>query len=278
MAERRSAVVVLEQPLDAPEGSRMEVVGAWHCLQQRHPGLRSTKLRPVVHHGFPTDHLAEASERRAEWKSLLELGEGLKDLPGTRVPVLLERPAPATGRRGCSSAGIAPCAMSGWKREFPRWYSRSPKGSLTRLEMARWLVGDQNPLAARVLAEPALVRTDGAGHRGDAGGFGTSGARPTHPELLDFRRPARGLALVGEAVSARGRVVVRVCPERPGNAGIGGARSRKSLVCARAPLAPDCRDGPGPGVGAFRIAVLEGVWPARVSSAAGRRVELGVQR
>jgi hypothetical protein len=54
-----------------------------------------------------------------------------------------------------------------------------------RLGMAEWLVGDTNPLAARVLANRLWAEMFGTGIVESLEDFGSSGERPSHPDLLD---------------------------------------------------------------------------------------------
>ena len=56
---------------------------------------------------------------------------------------------------------------------------------LTRLDMAQWLVGDQNTLTARVLANRLWAELFGLGIVETIEDFGTSGTPPTNLQLLD---------------------------------------------------------------------------------------------
>lgn len=61
-----------------------------------------------------------------------------------------------------------------------------PEKASGRLELARWITDERNPLTARVLANRIWKHLVGKGIVRTVDNFGMSGEEPSHPELLDY--------------------------------------------------------------------------------------------
>jgi hypothetical protein len=60
-----------------------------------------------------------------------------------------------------------------------------PRSSSGRLELARWIASSENPLTARVMVNRVWMHLMGNGIVASVDNFGATGAKPSHPELLD---------------------------------------------------------------------------------------------
>jgi hypothetical protein len=101
--------------------------------------------------------------------------------PGVLSAVLMIR-----GKQGdtgeAASAGAPP------PRPFSQLSTLNSQSLITgrRLALANWIASPENPLTARVMVNRLWQQHFGQGIAGNPNNFGTTGKKPTHPELLDW--------------------------------------------------------------------------------------------
>lgn len=69
---------------------------------------------------------------------------------------------------------------------IPKLLNYENRNFRNRLDLARWLVSDENPLTGRVMVNRFWAKIFGKGIVKTVEDFGTLGDYPTHPELLDW--------------------------------------------------------------------------------------------
>lgn len=110
----------------------------------------------------------------------------LTEIPGQVPPTLLfHRGDQRQPKDEIAPGGLTILSAPGQRLEIPK---KAEKLATTgrRLAFAQWLVGDQNPMTARVLVNRIWLHHFGRGLVNTPSDFGALGEKPTHPELLDW--------------------------------------------------------------------------------------------
>jgi hypothetical protein len=182
----RHGFFVAETAEDSPPDSRFEIriKHGVTCNETQGCVLRKFRLSLSADEQLPA--LVRAPERAAAWARHAELQHAYQAIPGTMMPVMQERRGEAArdtrlfirGNRMTKDKSVSPA--------IPAITSPPAKdGKLTRLDMAQWLVGKENPLAARVLANRLWAELFGTGIVETQEDFGSSGLPPSNKPLLD---------------------------------------------------------------------------------------------
>lgn len=111
----------------------------------------------------------------------------LTEVPGVKVSTMLFHRGDAKQPVG-DPLPPAPLSIAAPPGQRPVFAENDPEYETTgrRAAFARWLTNGQHPLVARVIVNRIWMHHFGEGLVATPGEFGILGARPTHPELLDY--------------------------------------------------------------------------------------------
>ncbi len=129
----------------------------------------------------------ELAQRQQAWLDAQSQRAALEEsIPGTFVFKELELPREAfvmlRGQYDKTGEKVEPDVPA----VFPPLKKSNPDGRATRLDLARWLLAPENPLAARVTVNRFWQQFFGTGLVKTSFDFGSQGEPPSHPELLDW--------------------------------------------------------------------------------------------
>lgn len=181
----------------ATDTNRWQVIAS---SLDRQPYKAKSKTDPVVSlAGLNDEQAAEVKKLTAERKghetriaelsrSSLVYGGTFTESPGPTYR--LHRGDPMQKREVISAGalGVVPVKFSpGESSAALRSAGTKPtEDQQRRLALARWIIAPENPLTARVMVNRLWQYHFGEGLVSTPSDFGANGARPTHPELLDW--------------------------------------------------------------------------------------------
>lgn len=153
-----------------------------------------------LNHGAATDEQKFAELKLGELqKRLIAIKKEIPDAMATRAPVMLVSQNPR--QTYIHERGDFRSHGPDVKSNIPAWLIVHPSNAeaasanvhvnldtkdATRLDLARWLASPGNPLTARVTVNRMWQEFFGRGIVTTSDDFGTRGAKPSHPQLLDW--------------------------------------------------------------------------------------------
>ncbi|MBC9868212.1 MAG: DUF1553 domain-containing protein [Opitutae bacterium] len=186
----RQLALVPEQPIRVKEGETLSLY--IHCNKRGAGGSH-----PMV---IQRGHLASSSDERWEqlgdqlskdYRRSQKLTEAItrySEIPGTTVPIMHRRPNELARPTHLLIRGNSREKGAEVFAGLPETLTEvAPvEGSIDRLAMARWWVSDDHPLTSRAFVNRLWEQLFGVGIVFTLEDFGSSGEKPTHPELLDY--------------------------------------------------------------------------------------------
>lgn len=185
--ERQVAIFDFSSPIEIAEETNLVV-----SISQNYGGsLTLARCRISVSSQDPKS-LAPVQESEQTKRLRAELASAEKRLADlnaaiVQLPIMRELPADKHRESRLHNRGnfldqgdvVQPALLSSF-------HAAPDESQPTRLTVANWLVSDDNPLTPRVWANRVWARIFGRGLVETEEDFGTLGASPTHPELLDW--------------------------------------------------------------------------------------------
>lgn len=182
----RTAVFVLDSPVDVPENGTLNLVmkngitllGAFPLVARR--GHVSVSDQPVFQEQLQLSELQK--DRDALSQAIAERNK----IPNSKIPILSERVEHLRRPTHVFTRGLFLTKGEEVEAGVPAALPPLPEGmAADRLALAQWLINGKNPLTARVTANRVWARLFGIGIVATEEDFGSSGEAPSHPMLLD---------------------------------------------------------------------------------------------
>ncbi|WP_246145932.1 PSD1 and planctomycete cytochrome C domain-containing protein [Rubripirellula lacrimiformis] len=182
----RTAAFILKEPISVPQGSRLmitldnraQMLGAFPLVTRR--GFFEASSRPIFGKQLDTQALVRDRQQLKEWT------DQRRKIPSSRTPVMAERPASLKRPTHVFIRGLFLTKGEQVQPGIPASLGTlSGDEQADRMTLAKWLVSPENPLTARVTVNRVWARIFGTGLVATEEDFGSSGERPSHPELLD---------------------------------------------------------------------------------------------
>ncbi len=180
------AVFLLDKPVKITLRSRMRIELHQNRATSGEVALAIRRGRYWVSPSDDWTRLQQSEEFVSAQQELIELKKSGKEVPTISVPVMEELPEHRRRSTFVFTRGLWLDKGAEIEPNTPGIFPPLPASAArNRLTMAKWLVSKENPLTSRVMVNRVWAQLFGTGIVETVEDFGTSGTRPSHPELLD---------------------------------------------------------------------------------------------
>lgn len=184
-AIRADVQTALQKPADKRNEVEKYLAGKFAALLQPDDAtLNKALVETYPEYKTAAEQNAAAIAAQERQRRHFEFVRALYDVPGPTVTPLLRR-----GDALTPGPPVEPGVLTALQTAQPFDWSSPPaeaKTSGRRLAFARWLTQPQHPLTARVMVNRLWLHHFGEGIVATPEDFGTIGASPSHPQLLDY--------------------------------------------------------------------------------------------
>lgn len=183
----RHAVFVPAEAVVAPAGATLQVVMTFNNAANDESPLVMNRVRLALSQDESWTKLNADPAFASRHDELTNLRRQRNAMPGVSVPVMKEQDA---GQQRVTAMFV----RGNWLDKgdvvtpgIPKLFGQLPADApADRLALVKWMTSPQNPLTARVAVNRFWEQLFGTGIVETLEDFGSSGAAPSHPELLDY--------------------------------------------------------------------------------------------
>ncbi len=180
-------IFVPHERLELLDGERMEISMKQDARAGESQGTHLRRFKIEVSANDAWQSLLKDPSRKEKWNAFGARQEQIKAIKAMEVPVMRERATEGSretrvfirGNRITKDQIVTAGVPELLHGSFPK------EGTVTRLDMARWITSKENPLTARVIVNRLWGQLFGSGIVESMEDFGTSGTMPSDLALLD---------------------------------------------------------------------------------------------